>query len=186
MFVVFGITGTLGAGKGEIANFFVSQKNFAHYSVTAFLIEEINRRKLPVNRDSMVLVANDLRKVNGPGYIVDLLLQRAKKVGKPAIIESIRTSGEVETLRKEPFFKLLAVDADPTLRYERVFSRKSEKDKITFEEFLSNEQREMHATDKATQNLSYCIEHADFQLTNNGSLEELYAELEELYNDFST
>ena len=56
---VIGITGTLGAGKGTIVDYLVQHKDFQHLSVRAFLIQEIQKRGMPVNRDSMVIVAND-------------------------------------------------------------------------------------------------------------------------------
>ncbi|MCX6713904.1 MAG: dephospho-CoA kinase, partial [Candidatus Vogelbacteria bacterium] len=58
--MIIGITGTLGAGKGAVVDC-LKIKGFKHYSVTAFITDEIIKRGLPVNRDKMVLVANDLR-----------------------------------------------------------------------------------------------------------------------------
>ena len=69
--LIIGITGTLGSGKGTIVDFLVKEKGFAHYSVRALVSEEIVRRGMEVNRDSMVIVANELRKQNSPSYITD-------------------------------------------------------------------------------------------------------------------
>ena len=53
--IIIGITGTLGAGKGTIVDYLIKTKGFTHYSVRAFITKEIEKRKLPVNRDSMVI-----------------------------------------------------------------------------------------------------------------------------------
>ena len=172
--IIIGITGTIGAGKGTLVEYLVREKNFVHYSVRSFLIEEISKRNLPVNRDSMVSAANELRKTHTPSYIIDCLYEQAQKSGKNAVIESIRSVGEVESLRKKDNFYLLAIDADPKIRYERIVKRNSETDRISFEEFLQNEQREMTSSDPNKQNLSQCIALADKQLCNNGTVEELY------------
>jgi dephospho-CoA kinase len=177
--IIIGITGTIGAGKGTLVEYLVEKKGFVHYSVRGFLIEELNKRNMPLNRDSMVMVANELRERNSPSYIIDQLFEQAKQAGKDAVIESIRTPGEVESLRKKNNFCLLAVDADPEIRYKRIVQRNSETDHISFEEFLSNEQREMTSTDPNKQNLSKCIAMADCLLNNNGSIEGLYKQLEE-------
>jgi len=78
---------------------------------------------MQVNRDSMVIVANDLRATFGPSYIVEQLYEQAKTHGKDAIIESLRAVGEVEALKQKEHFLLFAIDADPKVRYERVVLR---------------------------------------------------------------
>lgn len=178
--IIIGITGTLGAGKGTIVDYLVQKKGFSHFSVRAFITGEINQRGLPVNRDSMVLVANDLRAKHYPGYIVEQLYNHAAVTGDNCVIESLRAPGEVELLQKKPGFSLLAIDADPATRYERIVIRSNETDHITFEEFLANEQREMNSIDPNRQNISKCIEMADYKLFNNGTIEELNQEVEEL------
>ena len=178
--IIIGITGTLGAGKGTIVDFLTREQGFAHFSVRAFIAEEIIRRGMTVDRDSMVIVANDLRKRNSPSFITDRLYDKALAMGKNSVIESIRTPGEIYSLRSKGGFYLFAVDADPGLRYERIRHRQSETDHITYETFLENEKREMESADPNAQNISKCIELADFKLWNNGTLEELNRQVEEV------
>jgi dephospho-CoA kinase len=176
--LILGITGTLGSGKGTIVDFLVREKGFLHFSVRSFISEEIARRGMPVNRDSMVIVANDLRKNNSSSYITDCLYEKALTTGKNSVIESIRTPGEIYSLRQKGRFYLLAVDADPVIRYERIKQRQSETDHIDYETFLENEKREMDSTDPNAQNLSECIKLADFKLWNNGTMEHLNHQVE--------
>lgn len=58
--IIFGITGTNGAGKGTVVEY-LKTKGFEHLWVTGLITEEIVKRGMPVNRDSMRIVANDLR-----------------------------------------------------------------------------------------------------------------------------
>ncbi|MCD4705012.1 AAA family ATPase [bacterium] len=178
--IIIGITGTIGAGKGTIVEYLTKQKGFKHFSVRAYLLEEIKKRGLPENRDSMVLVANDLRANNSPSFISDELFKQAQSSGQDCIIESIRTLGEIESLRKQNGFYLFAVDADSKIRYERVILRKSETDQISLETFLANEEREMSSEDPNKQNLRKCIEMADFVFNNDGSFEEFNNKVEKV------
>lgn len=180
---IIGITGTLGAGKGTIVEYLVSQKHFAHFSVRDFLKKILLAQGIQPNRDQYVMLANRLRQQHGPSYIIDCLYDEARQLGQNAVIESIRTPGEVASLRKKGEFILFAVDASPVLRYERILSRNSETDRISYEEFLANEAREMLATDPSHQNLSACIALADYRFQNDGTIEELYEEVEKVLKE---
>ena len=178
--ITIGITGTLGAGKGTIVDYLVQNRGFAHFSVRAFLTEEIKRRGLEVNRDSMTLVGNDLRAQHTPSWIVEQLYEQAQASGCNCIIESVRTAGEVEALQGKPNFYLFAVDADPKVRYERAVLRGSETDHVSFETFIANEQREMDNADPNKQNLRFCIEQADYRFDNNGTIGQLNEQVEQV------
>lgn len=183
--IVVGITGTNGSGKGTVVEY-LKAHGFVHLSGRAFIEEEVKKRTLEVNRENLNLVANDLRTKFGNTYIASELYKRAKVSGKNAVIESIRNPGEVEFLRKVAdeeagAFVLLAVDADPKLRYERIKERKSVTDFVSYEKFLSEEDREMHSTNPNNQNILACIALADYKLENNGTKEEFRVKLEELF-----
>ncbi len=182
--IIIGITGTLGAGKGTIVDYLTINKGFKHYSVRQFLIEEIEKKGLPVNRDTMTEVANNLRATHSPSYIIEQLYKKALSYGGNSIIESIRTPGEVDFLKKQGEFYLIAVDADPRIRYDRITLRASETDHISFDTFIANEKREFTTTDSNKQNLSSCIQMADIVLQNNGSIYELQQQLERELVDF--
>jgi dephospho-CoA kinase len=175
--MIIGITGTLGAGKGTVVEY-LKTKGFKHFSARDFWNEEIDRRGLPRNRDTMTMVASDLRALHGPGYFTEVALARIKKMGGgDAVIESVRSIGEAQYLKQNGAV-LWAVDADIHTRYERVEKRKSETDKISFEKFVADEQREWDNADPSKQNLKAVIAMSDHIFQNNGIPEELFAQVE--------
>lgn len=171
------ITGTLAAGKGTTVEYLTSQKGYTHYSVREFLKKEIRKRNLILDRDTLREVANELRANYGPAYIVEQLYLQAKQAGGKAIIESIRARGEIEALQQYPDFFLLAIDAEPALRYTRAVERGSETDHISREAFQRQEAAELDNNDPHKQNLVDCMQKADLLLLNNGTKEDLYAQL---------
>jgi dephospho-CoA kinase len=184
-------------------DYLVAKKGFRHYSVRAFLIEEIKKRNLSIDRDSMREIANELRATYSPSYIVEQLYLQAEQTGKDviiesihtpagveylqekgAIIESIRAVGEVEALKSHPNFLLLAIDADQKLRYERAMTRGNESDHVSFEKFQEQEKAEMHNDDTTKQNIARCMEMANFTVYNNGEMPALYQQLDEFIEKF--
>ena len=175
--IIIGITGTLGAGKGTIVEYLVQHEAFTHFSVRDFLTEEVKRRGMELNRDSLTSVANELRANHSPAYIAEQLYEKAAKTGEDCVIESIRTPGEVDVLKQKGSFYLFAVDAKAETRYQRIKKRSSETDQISFETFLANEKREMQSEDPNKQNLKACIDRADFVFHNDGDIEELHQQV---------
>ncbi len=179
--MIIGITGTIGAGKGTVVDYLVQQKGFIHFSARALILEEVIKRGLEVMRENTTLVANDLRTTYGPDYIAKELCRRAadaQKQGKNAVMESLRSVGEVKFIRSIPGSRVFGVDADPHIRYQRVTSRKTELDQITFERFVAQEKAEMNPNDPTKGDLAACIALADVVFMNNGTMEALEAQVE--------
>jgi dephospho-CoA kinase len=177
--MIIGITGTNGAGKGTVVEYLTKEKGFAHFSVRAFLIEEIKRQGLEIDRTTMRQVANEMRKEHGPSYVVEQLMQQAKEVSGNSVIESIRAIGEGEFLKQHGAL-IWAIDADRKIRYERVLKRWSETDKIDYETFCMHEDREASGTEPWDMNVQGVMKMADHTFQNNGTQEELFAQVEEV------
>lgn len=184
--MIIGITGSFGAGKGVVVDYLVKNKGFKHYSARAFIQEEAKKRGLDISkgREATIPVANELRAQHGPAYIVDSLYQRALEDGSNAVIESLRAVAEVKKI-KELGGIVIGVDAEPRLRYERAFARASETDHVSFEEWLEQEKRESNPDDPTKQDIFGALKESDFVVKNNGTLDELSAQVEQILEKFS-
>jgi dephospho-CoA kinase len=172
---LIGLTGTNGAGKGEVAAYF-RNKNYAYVSLSDVIRDELKRRGLEASRDNLVACGNELREKFGP----DILARKAtEKISGPAVIDSIRNPQEVEYLRSLGDFVLIAVDAPAEIRFERVRKRGRNESASTLEEFRQKEELERRGQINGQQ-LEACMGLADITIINDGTLEELWHELEAL------
>ena len=172
---LIGLTGTNSAGKGEVASFF-EKKGYAYFSLSDLIRDELRRIGKEVTRDNLIKMGNDLREKGGHDILAKLVM---KKVKDKSVIDSIRNPKEVEYLRAQKNFILLAVDAPVELRYERAKKRGRAESASTLEEFIKKEAEEMTDLEKGQQ-LHNCMKMADFLVINDGSLKDLHRRLEEL------
>lgn len=170
--MILGLTGSFGAGKGWVADYLVKQKNFAHFSARTFIITEINKRGLDVDRDSMTTVANDLRKNFGPTYIFEQLIALAKAQGGDCVIESIRAVAEARYL-KEQGGVVLGIDADPKIRYQRIQRRGNETDHVSFAKWQEQERAESNPDDPTKQDIFGALRESNIIISNDGDIKEL-------------
>jgi len=176
--MIIGITGTDGAGKGTVVDFLVEKKGFVHCSARTLWIDEIQKRGLEVKRENTRIVANDLRAKYGKDFLITEYQRRTGfEPSKNYIIDSVRTIAEVETLKKHGGV-LWSVDADQHLRYERIQSRTSGLDKVSFEEFTKQEALEMNDPDPNGMQKEKVMNMADKIFNNDGTQEELFAQVE--------
>ena len=176
--MLIGITGTDGAGKGAVVSYLVEHGGFVHYSARSIWEEEFRKRGMDNNRANMRLVANELRATHGNYFLVVFFLKKkSKDATKKAIIESIRATAEVDTLKANGGI-LLAVDADKKVRYKRIKGRRSGSDQVSFEEFIAQEALEMNDPDPNGMQKAKVISMADYTILNNGTMGELKKEVD--------
>ena len=86
-----GLTGTNGAGKGEVASFFV-EKGYAYFSLSDVIREEMQKENQQLTRNNMIRMGNVLRHQFSP----DILARRVAKKIQGKVVES----GKLQMLRK--------------------------------------------------------------------------------------
>lgn len=176
--MILGLTGSLCAGKGEIAGYLKSL-GFFYCSLSDVLREEAEKNDIQKTRENLIVLGNKLRKEYGNG----VLAQRIKNVipsEKNVIVDSIRNPEEVIDLKKLPGFILIGVDALEETRFARMLARDRPGDPKTLEEF--RETNENLAISHGQQ-VQECMKMADCIVVNNASVEQLHKKMDKLLKD---
>jgi dephospho-CoA kinase len=178
--VLFGVAGSNGSGKDTILSMFADSGFFVFNTgddlrqITTAVMGTTQRggNDSPTGR-----IANAQRAIY-PGGMVTLgmidywarVLHMPEELRpKGLAIGSIRSVSEVNTL-KSFGGKLIVVDAEPRVRYERVVKRgRSYEKQISFERFLAEDEAEMgvHETDPTKFGLAQVMRMGDIELDNS-------------------
>ncbi len=176
---LIGIAGTNGSGKDTVGQVLADNYKFLFISVTDILREELVRRGLPIERENLRQLSAEWRRQSGLGVLIDRAIAIYEQ--QPAdrylglAIASLRNPGEVMRVH-ELHGKVLWLDADPAIRYQRVQAHTSERgamrateDRKSYQQFLDEEKAEMqHSGDAATLSMADVKKEADIFITNEG------------------
>lgn len=183
---IIGLSGTNGSGKDTVGHILAEKYGYLFISVTELLRGEAKRRGQPVEREVLRTISAEWRRELGLGVLVDKAIvefEMVKDQYKGVVMASLRNPGEAD--RVHDFGGVVVwVDADPRVRYDRVQANavsrnRAEEDNKTFEQFLAEEEVEMHASgDVATLDMAAVKDRSDIFMDNDGnSLEALQTEI---------
>jgi dephospho-CoA kinase len=171
---LIGVAGTNGSGKDSLGNMLQERHSWLFVSVSDLLRDEARKRGLPIEREVLRTISAEWRRKYGLGVLVDKAVALLNKSGDKytgVVAIPMRNPGEAQKV-KDLGGILLWIDADPKIRYKRIYSRKrSAEDNKTFEQFLREEHDEMDhlGGDEATLSLAGVKDIADIFLENNGN-----------------
>ncbi|MCH8328762.1 MAG: AAA family ATPase [Nanoarchaeota archaeon] len=175
--MIMGLTGKNAAGKGELATH-LKNKGFVYFSLSDALRDEATKQGLDHSRNVLIKLGTEMREKFGNGILAKRINEKISKLqNKDIVVDSIRNPGEIEELRKNKGFILVAVHTDAKIRFERLVKRGRVGDAQTLEEFLEHEKKENN-NEGAGQQLDKCIEMADKIIDSNGTVEEANKDLD--------
>ena len=173
------LVGESAAGKGMVVSLL---SEFGYRAVS--LSDEVRRLASEVGmvnptREDLQLLAIEARKVGGVDIFAQGTVNKEVFIHAPhLVIDGIRHPSEIALIRSkaESSARILvcAVIADAETRYLRVLDRKKDSDPSTLEQFQKNDARERgeNGSEFSQQNI-VCIQMADVELKNNGTVHEL-------------
>jgi dephospho-CoA kinase len=174
---LIGLSGTNGSGKDTVAHMLVERHGFLFAGASEMFVIELKKRGWPIDREHKSKLSAEWRREFGLAVVVDKALEMYhESPGKyrGLVVGSLRHPAEADRVH-ELGGKVVWADADPKVRYKRITSGnrgRADEDNKTFEEFLAEEEREMHrqaGADDATLNMAAVKDRVDVFLMNDGT-----------------
>jgi len=160
-----------GAGKSTIADGLKSN-GYEIINMGNAVRNEAKKRNLEPTGPNLGKLMLDLREKNGPGAVAELVKpQIENSKSKVIIIDGVRSSAEIEVLRKFGTVKLLAIHASTNTRFEFLQQRGRSDDPKTKENFEERDNRELGV------GISNPIALSDDAISNNNFTKEQLIEI---------
>ncbi|PIP17337.1 MAG: hypothetical protein COX44_00405 [Candidatus Portnoybacteria bacterium CG23_combo_of_CG06-09_8_20_14_all_37_13] len=177
--IILGIIGEIAAGKTTISDYLKKQYKATSFRFSDMLRDILNRLYLQKTRENMQKLSTLLRQNFGEDIMSKTILHDVQNAKSKFIItEGIRRPSDTLYLKELSNFYLIAINTKMRLRYERLIKRNEnigDKNK-TWQEFRKESKQE------AEQKIRKITKQADFIIDNNGSLKQLYKQINEIIN----
>lgn len=178
--IIIGLVGEPSGGKDTAAAYLVKKYNFTHVSTGDLVREYISKNKLgSLSRQNLKKVAIKLREQFGPDYLASTALQSANS--SHIVISGLRTVSEVHCIQLN-HGTILCVNANIMTRYTRAKERGRIGEDIDFDTFKKIQLSEEKGEGPNEQNVEAVISIADESIQNDGSLDELYLQIDDFMN----
>ena len=183
---LIGIAGTNGSGKDTVGHMLADKHGFLFISVSDLLRDECRQRGLPIERENLRAISAEWRREGGLGVLIDKAVgafeHQANQYAGLAVA-SVRNPGENDRVHALDG-TMVWVDANPRVRYDRIQSAnrgRGTEDTKTYEQFLAEEEAEMHASgDAATLDMAAVKDLCDITILNEGSEVDLESQINQL------
>ena len=178
--IVLGIAGEISAGKGTTTKHLVEKYGASQHRFSTMLRDVAKRMHLEENRENLQKISTIFRE-NFSDDLLSLVIFHDVEAdpAEIVVIDGVRRMPDIEHLKKLPGFRLVYIDTAMETRYERLTKRGENADDATktLEEFKIDNERE------AERKIKDLKKDADFVIDNNGSLEELYAQIDNVVSE---
>jgi len=178
---IIGLVGPIASGKGTVAAIF-QKHGYSYYSLSDRIREEITKNTLPINRKSLQLFGNSLRREFGSSVLAKKTASLISADNPDTIvIDSIRNPGEVNFLKEKYDIYILGITANQKKRFDFMIKRGRRNEKIEFDKFKALDDQELENYDEHTQQINKTLKFADLIIENNSTLDALKKKVEKAF-----
>ena len=177
MKLILGIVGEIAAGKTTGTEYLRDKHGAVSFRFSDMLRDVAKRVHLEPTRGNLQLLSTVLRQNFGEDLMSKVLAADVSEATDHFIItEGVRRPSDVTYLKNLPGFKILALTAEPRLRFERLQNRAENSDdgSKTWEQFLADSNQE------SEEKIKEIMGEADVTVENGGTKEELFEKIEQI------
>lgn len=176
---VIGVVGLNGSGKDALLKHLKERCGLEILSLGDVARELAHLEEVPSSRSRLHEISQKYTERYGEDFFIKALLEEIRNKSLQKVgITGIRKSSEIEFLRRHfgANFFLIHVQVDnPKLRFERFKKKAKARDPKNYEEFLAQDKAE-----KDLFQIDEAMQRADATISNNGTLEDFYREIDKL------
>lgn len=174
---ILGLVGPIASGKDTVKKYLEQKYDATGCRFSSILRDILERINLPNSRENMQGLSTILRQKFGEDILAKAIAADAIKLkGDIVVVDGVRRLADIKFLKRAPNFALVAIDAKPEIRYQRLVKRAENAGdaKKTYRQFLKDHQYETELT------IPILMKKAKYKLDNNGSLADLYKQIDKL------
>jgi len=181
--IIIGVSGEIASGKDTVGKYMVEKYQATALRFSQPLRDMLDRLFLEQNRENMAKLSLYLRKAFGEDMFSRVILAEAEKSPSDlVVVDGIRRAPDILHLESEKHFYFIYVETSSEARYQRLIQRRQNTD----DAMKTQVQFEKDALLETETQIRALKERADFIVTNDGTLEELYAQIDEIISKLKT
>lgn len=175
--VIIGVAGEIASGKDTAGKYIAEKYNALSLRFSQPLRDILDRMSLPQNRENMAKLSLYLRKAFGEDVFSKVLLAESEASQNAMIvIDGVRRLPDIIHMETNTHFYFIYIDASADIRYERLIQRRQNTDDAT----KTPAQFTKDALLETESQILELKERADFVINNEGTLEELERQIDDI------
>ncbi len=175
--IIIGLAGEMASGKTTVAEYLQKKYQAGKYRFSDILKNMLDEIYQENNRENLQTMSSILRRAYGEDALAKAIAKKVKNDRhKIVAIDGVRRLGDIKHLKKLDGFKLIYLDTSIRNSYNRIIKRNERIDDQgkSYKEFEKDRGRE------AEQQIKELKQYAGVVIDNNGTLEDLYRQIDEL------
>ncbi|MFA5130928.1 MAG: AAA family ATPase [Patescibacteria group bacterium] len=174
---IIGLVGELASGKDVTKKYLEENYGASCHRFSTILRDVLSRLYLPIVRANLQKLSTALRQNFSEDIFAKIIAEDVKNDPHEIIVvDGIRREADMVYLKQLSGFILVSIEVDSKKRYERLIERQENADDAskTYAQFLLDGQGEAELL------IPQVMATANYKLDNNGSLERLYRQIENI------